>query len=209
MAGNRVVIAGEVDRPAGEERLHHADRLLESRHAVARRVERDSRLLVVGSHPPGAEPDLDATAREPVERQELLREHQRMPVVVGEHEAADAQRLGRARGRGHRDDRRELLVEVVAQQERGEAQRLVPARGRGPRVAGRRIGSVYTESERSIAHASPGWREPIDAPTAFGTTDRDDPTAAARDEEVRPPAGARDPGLHDGVTRAGVEVNGV
>ena len=59
-------------------------------------VVRDARLLVVGLHPAGADAELDAAAGEHVERGDLLRQHDRVLVVVVEDEAADAQRRGRA-----------------------------------------------------------------------------------------------------------------
>ena len=61
-------------------------------------VEVDARPLVVGGHPPGAEAELEPAVAQHVDGRGLGGEHDRMLVVVAEHERADAQRLG-ARGR--------------------------------------------------------------------------------------------------------------
>ena len=104
--------------------LHDLHGLGEPRDAHARLVERNAGGLVVGGHPTRADPELEPTVGEQVERRHLARAHNRMLVVVAEHERADAQRVGDGRGVRERDRRREVVVDEVV----GNEQRRVPER---------------------------------------------------------------------------------
>ena len=61
-------------------------------------------LLVVGGHPPRADAELEPAVGQQVERRRFVGEHDRVLVVVAEHERADAQRVG-DRGRVRRSRR--------------------------------------------------------------------------------------------------------
>ncbi len=150
MTGDPVVLTVELHRSAGEEHLDDCDRLLEPRDPHAGRVEGHAGLLVVRRHPSRAEPDLDPAAREVVDGREFLREHDRVPVVVGVHQTADAQCLGRRGRRRHRGDRRDLVVEVVAQEQGREAQAFDTTGRVGPRGSGRGVGRVDAEAEGMV-----------------------------------------------------------
>src|SRR6266705_653509 len=99
-AADGVVLAREVDAFLAEQTLQQHDRFLEPAHAHPGRVIGNAELAVIERAPPGADADLDATAGKEIERRDLLREHHRVPVVIREHEAADAQARRRI-GRGH------------------------------------------------------------------------------------------------------------
>jgi hypothetical protein len=128
---DHVVLAGERERARAEEPLEHVERLLEAVDPHTRRIEGHPRGVVLGLREAGPETELDASAREHVERRDLLGEHDGMPVVVREDEAPDAQ--PRRRG-GHRRERRQrgqliperLLDEVIADQEGRVARALGP-----------------------------------------------------------------------------------
>ena len=120
-----VVLAVERERARREQALQDRDRLREARDAHARAVERDARLLVVGGHPARADAELEPAVGEQIERRHLAREHDRMLVVVAEHERTDAQRVGDRGDVRERDRRREIVVdEVVGHEERRVAERL-------------------------------------------------------------------------------------
>ena len=108
-------------------------------------VHRDARLLVVACViQPGAEADLEPAAGEHVDGGQLLGQHDRVLVVVVEHERADLQRGGGV-GRGHqRRHGRELVAEVVGHEERGvpEVLGLAGELGPGLRVGHRRGGGA-------------------------------------------------------------------
>ena len=55
-------------------------------------VEREAGLLVVGGHPARADAELEPAVGEQVDRRRLVGEHDRVLVVVAEHERADPQR---------------------------------------------------------------------------------------------------------------------
>ena len=78
----------EPSAQAPAEDLHCLDHAIDP-HAVA--LLRDAGLLVVGREPAGADPELDPSARQHVERGDLLGQHHRVLVVVVEHERADPQ----------------------------------------------------------------------------------------------------------------------
>ena len=97
--------------------LMTAQALDEAVDANLGRVVGDARLLVVADHPAGTEADLDTTVGQHVHRGELLGEHDRVLVVVVEHERADAQSRRWRRPRHQRRHRRELVAEVVGHRE--------------------------------------------------------------------------------------------
>ena len=67
-------------------------------------VECQSHCLVFVAAPTRTEAEFEPTVGEQVERRRLLRENRGDVVVDAEYPAADAQRLGRRRGGGHRRD---------------------------------------------------------------------------------------------------------
>ncbi len=69
----------------------HVEPLDEAVDAHARAVVGDARSLVVGGHPAGAEPDLQPSVGQHVDRRQLLGQHDGVLVVVVPHERADAQ----------------------------------------------------------------------------------------------------------------------
>jgi hypothetical protein len=73
-----------------------------------------------------------------------------MPVVVAEHERADAQRRGGVRRRDERGHGCQLIVEVVGDRQRRVAEILHAARQRRPRprVAARGRRGLEPEAER-------------------------------------------------------------
>ena len=124
-------------------------------------VERHARLLVVGGHPARADAELEPAVGEQVERRHLAREHDRMLVVVAEHERADAQRVGDGGDVRERDRRREVVVdEVVGDEERRVAERLGLARLLGQLLARAALGGDDTEAESAIVT----MRDPIAGP---------------------------------------------
>ena len=135
--GDPVVLAVERERTRREQALQDRDRLREPRDAHAGPVERHAGLLVVDGHPARADAELEATVGEQVERRHLARQHDRMLVVVAEHERTDAQRVGDRGGVRERDRRREIVVdEVVGHEERRVAERLGLAGLLGELLAG-------------------------------------------------------------------------
>ena len=131
--GDAVVLARERDGLVGEQRLQDLRVLDHPVDAHLGRVHRDAGAVVVELLPTRAEPDLEPTLRQHVDRRELAGEHRGMAVVAVEHERADLQRGGEHRGGGHRRDRPEPLVEVVGHEERRVPERLELADGVGPR----------------------------------------------------------------------------
>ncbi len=112
------------------------------------RIVGDARLLVVGGHPSGAQPELDPALGEQVEGGDLLGQHDRVPVVVAEDQRSDPQGgggLGR-HGQGHQ--RPELVLEVVGD-EQGRVPEVFDACGpvRHAAPAGS-VGQLDGEAER-------------------------------------------------------------
>src|SRR5262249_8969159 len=147
-----------------EEPLEDADRLLEAIDPDPGRIERDAGGVVLGLREARAEPELHASVREHVERRDLLCEHSRMPVVVRDHQARDAERL---RGGGDGRERRQrlqlvpewLLDEVIADQERGITGVLRSASGLEQGLTRSRVLGEYAEPKRSRGcHGVPGSR---------------------------------------------------
>src|SRR3954463_2984259 len=65
---DRVVLTIEAERSLRPETLHDRERLIETRDPDARLVERETALLVVDGHPPGAHTELEPTTRQQVDR---------------------------------------------------------------------------------------------------------------------------------------------
>ena len=86
---DRVVLALERELLAAEELLDDLNGLLQALDSGRRRVVGNSRLLVVGNQPAGAEAELEPAVGEEVDGGRLLGEHDRMPVVVVEDKRPD------------------------------------------------------------------------------------------------------------------------
>ena len=121
-AGDVVIGAGEVEGTIGEEAFDHIESFFELVDADPSGLLGDTRLLVVGVHPSRAEPELESTARQHIERGRFLGQHDRMLVVVVVHQRADAQLRGRV-GCGHQGGYgRQLIAEVIGHEQRREAE---------------------------------------------------------------------------------------
>ena len=162
--GDRVVLAREVDGLLlREQRLQDLRVLDHAIDAHLRRFHRDARAVVVELLPARADADLEPPFRQHVDRRELTGEHRGMAVVAVEDERADLQRGGEHRGRGHRRDRAEPLVEVIGNEQRRVAERFELADGVRPRAAFERAVDLDAEPEPVHRHdraisARPGRR---------------------------------------------------
>ena len=150
VAGDRVVLTGEVERAVTPRAQHDLERFCEPIDAHARRVVRQTERGVVAPLPPGAEPEFEPPAGEHVERRRLLRHRGRVLVVVAEHERADAQGGG-GRGREREaDHRREVGAHVmVGHEQRGVAETLGAPRVLGPLGRVTRGRGLHPEAERT------------------------------------------------------------
>ena len=152
-----VVRPGVLDLLAGEEAPQQPDRLEHAVDAHARLVVGDAQSVVVAPVPAGAEPQLEASAGEEIERRDLLREEERVAEVVREDEAPDAEGRRRVGDGQERGDRRELPPGVVGHQEDVVSEGFRAARLRDPLVARRRPGRGDGEAERA-GHGRPSLR---------------------------------------------------
>ena len=107
-AGHVHVRALDIERLSAPVRLEHLDDLGQPFNPHARAIHRDAEPLVLGGHPPGAEPHLEAAIRHHVEGRELFGQHDRVVIVDAEHTTAHAQPGRRHRRRGHRGQRRNV-----------------------------------------------------------------------------------------------------
>ena len=105
VVGDRVVLAGEREGTLPEAALHDGDRFGQSGDPRPDRFERQADGVVLLAVPAGADPDVEATLAQDVERGHVLRQHGRVTQVVVEHERADPQGRGGGRDRRHRRDR--------------------------------------------------------------------------------------------------------
>src|SRR5690348_10261746 len=96
---NTVVIAGECERFAGKESLDDTHRLFKPAHPYTGRIEREARLLVLGLRPACAQTQFKPPIREHIERGGLLRQDDRMAVIIVEHQVANTKRPGGVRRR--------------------------------------------------------------------------------------------------------------
>ncbi len=110
-------------------------------------------LFVVGGHPTRTDAELDPAVGEEVERRHLARTHDRVLVVVAEHERADPQRLGhRGRVRERNGGCEVVLDEVVGDEQRRVAERLDLARELGELLARAALAAGHTETKSAIVH---------------------------------------------------------
>jgi hypothetical protein len=120
-------------------------------------VVRQSGLVVVRAHPAGAQAHFEAAVAQDIERGGLLRQHERVAVVVPEDQGTHAQRGG---GRGHGRqgrDWRQLLAEVVRHEQCAVAQVLGFAGLLGPGAGGAvgRLAQLRGKAEFAIVcHAA-------------------------------------------------------
>ena len=98
---------------ADEARLEDLHRFREPCHSNARWIERQARAPIVGLHPAGADPQLEAAVGQQIDRGGLLRQQRRMAEVVVEHDGADTQARCGGRRVQQRWQWRQLLAEVV------------------------------------------------------------------------------------------------
>ena len=150
--GDRVVRARERERPvARQQPLEHRHTLGEALHPHRRCVVGDAGLLVVAAHPPRTHAELEAAVAQQVHGGGLLGQHERMAVVVVEHEGPHPEPVGGARRRHQGGHGGELVPEVVGHEQGGVAEVLRLAGLFGPR-AGRRLrplGELGGEAERT------------------------------------------------------------
>src|SRR5581483_1705724 len=147
----------------------HLDRLRETREPVTRAREVDADRVVVGLVPARAETDVDATAADPVERRERLREDRRRAQHLAHHERPEPRPVHRTCERAERGDRlvravatrvgpvlREVEEHVVGQPQRVEAELLGATSERDDRVPPERVlagdGVVVLRERESDAH---------------------------------------------------------
>jgi hypothetical protein len=178
--------SGEARRPrqrkrrAGPVRLQNFHRLGQPLDPHSRPVHRDPEPLVLGGHPPGAQPNLDPPTRQHVQRREFLGQHHRMVVVNAEHPAPHPQLRRGQSGRRHRGQRRDVDrampggvgdlsgPEVVVGRKQGRVTQILgppgQVRPRRPRLSLERL---HREPERpviAVAHPSlppPGTRSMV------------------------------------------------
>ncbi len=145
VAGDLVVVAGEVERPllpAAFDDLQALDHAIDPN---PRTVVGHARLVVVGAHPARPETELDPSFCDVVERRHLLGEHHRVAVVVAENECPDLDLGGDRCSSGKCGHRAVLAVEVVGHHDRRVALLLGVLGGVGPRHS--LDGAVGLESE--------------------------------------------------------------
>ena len=147
--GDRVVLAGEAERPVGEAPLQDGDRLGQPCLADRGRVECHADRLVLGPVPARADRHVQPPLGEDVEARQLLRQHRGVPQVVVQHEGRDPEPIRDGRDRRHRRDRRQLLDEVIGDDERVDADRLRPTSRLGQLANRGDLACVGEEAEGS------------------------------------------------------------
>ena len=98
--------------PAFEEVDDDVERLFEQVDSLTRRRERDAERVVLGLRPSGAEPELETTVGQKVDRRGLPSEQPRMVQRVVDHQGAEPQRrrdVSRAHERAERIDDAEVV----------------------------------------------------------------------------------------------------
>ena len=151
-----VVLAREGGASVAPHGAHDGEALGQPGHAHRRRVHRDPRLLVVGRHPAGTEPELETALRDDVECRRLLGHEDGMPEVVVEDERAHSEcrrGLGRHRDGDHGGP---LIVEVVRHVEGRVAQVLGLPRQVTPRSGGCGVRRLQGEAEGGHGRRSYG-----------------------------------------------------
>ena len=148
VAGDAVVLAGEVDLGPAEQALDDRNRLGEPLDPDASSIEAEPDLIVLDSHVTRAQPQLEPSIRQEVHRRRLSREQHGMAEIVVDHVRADPESCRRVRGAHHRRDCRQHGGEVVGHQEHGVAQRFDLARFVLPLGSRLRVSDIDSESER-------------------------------------------------------------
>ena len=105
--------------------------------------------LAKATRRPGADAELESTARQHVDGRRLLRQDHRVAVVVREHERTDPQRRRRVRHSHERGDRCDLVIQVVGPGEHRNAEVLGLACERSQFVGMAESGRLDRESERA------------------------------------------------------------
>lgn len=151
-AGHRVVLTGEREWRVGKEALHDVEGLVQALRANVRRIKRDPGLLVLRPRKPRSQPELETPFRQDIERGDLLGQHDRVSVVVREHQASDPQRPRHAGDGRERGQRGQLMAkglgnEVVPNQKGGEPSVLGPPRGVQQRVSRPNTLSEHSETK--------------------------------------------------------------
>ena len=135
---------------------HDGQALSEARHPHARWVHGDAGVLVVRPQPARAHAELEAAARDDVERRRLLGQDDGMPEVVVEDERAYPQRRRGLRRHGGGDHGGPLVVEVVGDVEGRVAHALRLARQVAPRIGGCGLRRLQREAEGGHERGSYG-----------------------------------------------------
>jgi hypothetical protein len=116
-----------VDRRSGQQPLDDAQRFVQPRDPLARRIEGDPGRVVFGLIPAGAQAELEPSAGNQMQARRLVRHDRRMPEVVGQHDGAQPQPGGhRGRG-GQAAERRQLLPERARREMVPQQQHIDPA----------------------------------------------------------------------------------
>ena len=145
--GDVVVLAREGGRPGRPQGLHDGQALGHAADPDAGRVVGDARLLVVGGHPARPQAELHPALGEQVEGGDLLGQHDRVAVVVAEHQGADPQVGGGLGGHGQGHQGPELVLEVVGD-EQGRVAEVLDRAGQCPARRPRRgVGQLDAEAE--------------------------------------------------------------
>src|SRR5579885_2056011 len=84
-----IMLSGKRQRLTGEQSFEDPHSLLETINARARRIERQSRLLIFAAHPARPQPKFKAPAGEHIQRGYLLTQHNWMAIIVVKDHAAN------------------------------------------------------------------------------------------------------------------------
>ena len=163
-----VVRAAEIHRAIGEQPLDDRQAFFEAADPHAGAVVDHAGCVVVRAHPPRAQPELHPPAGKHIDGRCLLGVHQRMLVVVVQHQSAHAQRCRRGRSGHHRRHRRQLIAEMIRDQQGRVPEALDPTRLLGPLLARAPAGRLHAEPELLLCHRCfsfvsgifPAWATP-------------------------------------------------
>ena len=163
---NLVVLPPERRRVLRPQLAEHLERFGHPLDAHAGRIQGDARLLVVGRHPPGTDPELDATLAQHVQSRHVASEHDRMAVVVVVHQRADLERGGDLGRDSERHRRAPGIAEVVVQEQRRVAERLGLAGRLPPRLSVGGVAKLDAEAKRTHWSDPSGELQPNRGPGA-------------------------------------------
>ena len=99
VTADAIVSAGEPNRLALEQPLDDGDGLCQPLDACHAGIERESRLLVLRTHVPGADTEFQPSAAQHIQRRRLARRQHRMAEVVIQDTGAEPQARRRGCGR--------------------------------------------------------------------------------------------------------------